>query len=208
ADLGEELVPPLVGKHLLERCRPRAALDRPASGDGISERVVRVVVATGGREVDVIREALGRRLAVRQVGRIAAIARAGEEGIASSRIPRERGRRLQREPRQRLAELLGAEQRAARRAGRHRGERAAGEWAEAVLQRERAGYREDAPLVEIAPGDLAEREGLDDLRAIVARVLRLLLPDARCLCRNVHVQLSCAEFRKSSGTAPVRTYRS
>src|SRR5262245_33830159 len=59
ADLGEELVPPLMREDLLERRRPRAALDRPASGDGISERVVRVAVAAGSGEVDMIRQPFG-----------------------------------------------------------------------------------------------------------------------------------------------------
>src|SRR5262245_65374143 len=89
ADLGEELVPPLMREDLLEWRRPRAALDRPASGDGIAERVVRVGVAPGSGEVDMIRQPLGRQLA----GKGGAV----EDGIVV-RILYHRCRRLQRAP--------------------------------------------------------------------------------------------------------------
>src|SRR5262249_54867640 len=49
-----------------------------------------------------------------------------------------------------------------------------------------AGRGEDAPLVEIAARDLTERERFDDLRSIVARVLRLPLSGARCLIGQIH----------------------
>src|SRR5262249_17449456 len=97
------------------------------------------------------------------------------DGVASRGISRERDGSLQRQPRQSLGKLLRAEQRTAGRTGRDGGKGAPGERAQPVLQRERAGRREYSPLVEIAPRDLAERERLDDLGAVVARLLRFAL---------------------------------
>src|SRR4051794_31717995 len=85
-------------------------------------------------------------------------------------LSRQRYWLLQVEPVQRVPELLLAEERAARRTGRHRraGEGALGERREAVLQGERAGQGEEAPFVELAPGDLAARQRLDDFAAVLA----------------------------------------
>src|SRR5262249_15923889 len=178
ADLGEELLPPLMGKHLLERCRTGASLDRSSPRDGISERVVGVVVAPSGGEVDMIRESLGGQLTGQS---------ACEEGIASGGVSRHRCRRLHRKPRQGLAEFLRSEQRTTGCPGRGRGKGTRGKWAEAILQCQRASHCEYAPLIEIAPSDLTFGKRLDDLRAIITRLLRFTLTSCRCLRCEVHV---------------------
>src|SRR5262249_33157353 len=168
ADLGEELIPPLMGKQLARR----AALDRSSPRDGISElRVDRV-----GGEGGVIRESLGGPLA--QSG--------GEGGVAIG-VAGKRRWRLHGESRQGLAELLGVEQGAAWRAGWNRGEGARGERAQAVLQRQCAGGREYPPLIKIAASDLAVGERLDDLGPVVARLLRFTLTGKRCFWQEIHV---------------------
>jgi hypothetical protein len=93
------------------------------------------------------------------------------------RNPRQRHRRLYLQPIQLLDPRLGPEQRAGRRPGRHACKGAAGERAQAILQSEHAAGGEDAPLVEIALRDLPKRQSLDDLGAIVSRVLGFSLSD-------------------------------
>src|SRR5262249_21748194 len=98
--------------------------------------------------------------------------------------PSQRQRQLQ--PVQRLRKLLCPEQRAARRPGRHGCEGAAGERAQAVLQGDNAAGGEQAPLVKIAPGDLAKGQGLDDLGAVVSCILSFPLSHARSVFGYVH----------------------
>jgi len=159
ADLGEELVPPLMREHLAGR----TAFDRSSVRDRIPElRIVRV-----GSEVGVIRQPFRRPLA--QGG--------GEGGVAVG-VAGHRHRVLEVQPGQRRGEPLRAEQRTARRAGRDLREGARGEWTQAVLQRQRSGRSENSPFVEITPRDLTDRTRLDDLRPIVAGLLCFSLSNA------------------------------
>src|SRR5215831_12717729 len=188
ADLGEELVPTLVREHLARR----PAFEWPSAGDGILERVVRVGVTAGGGEIGMIGQTLRWPLAQR-----------GREGGVAVGVAGHRNGRLQRQPWQAGGELLGIEQRTARRAGRDRREGAGRERAQAVFQGERTEAREDSPLVQVTTGDLAGRERLDDLRSVVPRLLRLPLSDARCLGGNIHVLLSLAVRNRSGLTRRV-----
>src|SRR5262249_20887070 len=143
AGLWKKLVPPLMCEDLPRR----AALDRTSSGDRIPE--LRVARVRG--EVGVVGEASGRPRLARS-GRKRGVTRRGR---VSGWNAGQRLRRLKREPRQRLCELLGAEERARRRAGRHTiGEGARGKWTEAVFQSQSA-KRQEPPFVKIAPRDLA-----------------------------------------------------
>jgi hypothetical protein len=87
----------------------------------------------------------------------------------------ERDRRLRAQPRQLGRKPLRPEQRTARRARRNSPEGARRKWAETVLERDQAGRREETPFVEIAPRDLALREGPRDFGAVLARLLGFTL---------------------------------
>src|SRR5262249_55698073 len=103
------------------------------------------------------------------------------------RVTHHRHRRLQGEPRQRLAELRGIAQWAPWRARRHRGESAASTWIQAILPGQEPGGRKEPPFVQLASRDLAEGERLDDLRPILAGSLCLSLTNAGCLAGKKHL---------------------
>src|SRR4029079_16764630 len=85
-----------------------------------------------------------------------------------------------------LGEFGGAEQRAQRRAGRHGGKGTARKRAEPILQGKRSASSENPPSEKIAPGDLALRERLYDLGAIITGFLRFSLPDAGLFACQIH----------------------
>ena len=156
----------------------RAALHRPPVGErDCGTDSGRIAVES----VEVV--VVGQPSSGSLIGKLAA-----ENGIDLA-ASRERGhghRRLQLQPRHALGELGGAEQRAARRAGRHVGERAARKRAQPILARQQSAGREDAPLDELTPRDLAYGSRLDDLGSIVACSLRFPLPNARSFVRDIH----------------------
>src|SRR2546428_10728610 len=126
----------------------RTALDRTSSGD----RILELRVAGVGSEVGMVRPPAGRpRLACcRREGSVA-----GRGGI-SGRDASQRLRRLKRQPRYGLGEFLSTKQGAARRASGNTTirEGARSKWTEAVFQSQSA-KRQESPLVQIAPADLA-----------------------------------------------------
>src|SRR5215475_13876440 len=157
----------------------RTPLDWPSVGERISERRVGRI----GGEVGVIRQPLGIALARPR----------GKYGVACCTFGQRAGP-LKRKPGQGRGELLRTEQRARRDAGRDGGKGALSKRAEPVLQRQCPRRREDAPLVELAPRDLADGTRLDDLCSIVACVLRFSQAHTGCFVGKIHLLVLQVRF--------------
>ena len=96
-------------------------------------------------------------------------------------VDRTKGHRvLEDEPRHRLAERLGAKQRTGRSARRDiiAGISALGKGTQAIFGNQQPGCREDSPLEQVSPCDLALGQRLDDFGPVVAGVLCLFQTDS------------------------------